>query len=103
MIIRKQGFLEFWLRHYHLHWSTNEHIYRFHQYDDPKVRVRVSAAKYPDQTVHFIAEGPLGRKFDYKFEMPPCDSRGLYVVITWNGNKVYWYLNSKLVETTTVD
>ena len=103
MIFCQEGYVEFWLRHHHPHWSTNEHIYRFHQYDDPKVRVRVRAAKYPDKRVHFLAEGPLGCGFGYRFDMPPCDARGLHVVITWKENKVYWYLNSKLVETAIVD
>src|SRR5688572_24061352 len=95
-----QGTRELWLNHDHSDWSTNAHVYRF----APVVShyVRVVAVKHPNQTLEVEADGPMGRRFQFRFHMPACDSRGLHLVIAWECNQIQFFLNTNLAESFTV-
>jgi hypothetical protein len=94
------GTRELWLNHRDNDWSTNGHVYRF----PPVVRqhVRMVVVKHPNKTVVIEADGPFGRRFNFRLPMPTCDGRGLHVVITWENQVINFYLNGQLAESFTL-
>jgi len=59
---------------------------------------RISAIQHADKTFEIIADGPLFERFQYRCKVPPCDERGLFVVLTWNIETFSLYLNGKPVD-----
>lgn len=51
----------------------------------------VKVAKNPDQTVNVTVE-LKGMTFTFHARMPRCDSRGLFVAVTWSNTEVKLYL-----------
>jgi hypothetical protein len=99
MGVQDEGTITFWLRHQHADWATNGHRYDLGR--TYRSGVFVEAVKQPDRTIELSVSGPLGETFDMRSPIPPCDARGLFVAITWQGTKADLYLNGEHAQTVT--
>jgi hypothetical protein len=93
MGIEQEGSIAFRLRHDDPDWATNDKSYRFNTVESGPIRTW--AMKKADKTVEFHVSGPLKREIVLEGKMPPVDSNGLHVVITWSPTNVQLYLNAK--------
>jgi hypothetical protein len=99
--LQKEGSATFWLRHRDRDWAVNEKEYQFGEIR--KSGMSVEASKHTDKTIDLLVSGPLGQDFKFRHPIPKCDSRGLFVAVTWQDLEVKLYLNGKLTEVVTVD
>jgi hypothetical protein len=97
MSLQDEGSIERWLRDEQFDWASNSLQYDF----QPITRggITISAVKHPDKTVEANIDGPFGRQFQFKHAIPECDSRGLFIAITWKANEMKFYLNAELIQT----
>ena len=94
--LSKKGSIATLLQHDHPNWPTNRAVYHF-----PEITlegITFNATKNYDSTVTIFIDGPFGKSYDFKEPIPPCDERGLHVVVTWGKNEVILYLNGKRVK-----
>jgi hypothetical protein len=100
MSIKNEGSLVFWLNHEHKDWPTNSSGYNFgtSRIED----ISAETKKHPDKTIEIKIIGPFNKTFVFQRPIPPCDQRGLQVVITWGNDKVQLYLNGKLEDSKTI-
>ena len=98
MSVQKEGTITFWLRHEDEDWPINSNGYRF-----PTVThdgISVEPVKLPDKTMEVRVYGLLGQALTFRNPIPPCDERGLFVVITWKAPEwVKLYFNGNPIET----
>lgn len=90
-----EGTVSFWLRPERPGGLTDASVVRF-----PPVShgsLRVTAVKNPDGKITITTDGLHGRTFTFSEPIPPCDERGLFVVVTWTTAKVELYFNGKAV------
>jgi len=78
--IMKEGSINFFCRHEHKDWTTNENQYTFDGPNDAPIRTR--ATKHTDRTLEIRAAGPLGEVVSTRQPLPECDERGAMVTIT---------------------
>ena len=97
----KKGSATFWLRHRDRDWVVNEKEYQFGEMR--KSGMSVEASKHTDRTINLLVAGPLGKDFKFHHPIPKCDSRGLFVAVTWKDVEVKLYFNGRLIEIVTVD
>lgn len=91
-----EGTVDFWLKHEHGNWATNDYGYDFGRFQTRELSI--SALKHPDRTIELEISGPFGQ-FNFRHPIPECDERGLYVAITWRDSEIQLYLNGQLVDT----
>ena len=97
MSLKQEGSMDFWLKHPHRDWATNDNGYRFGPFSYEGITC--SAIKHPNRTIEISVRGPFDRRFTFRYPMPQCDERGLHVAITWKDDQVKLYLNGKHVGT----
>jgi hypothetical protein len=56
--------------------------------------ITLELAKNSDRSITVTLNGTSGGPFTFRRPIPPCDSRGLHVVIAW-GSEVVLYLNGQ--------
>ena len=89
------------MNHEHKDWSTNLSGYNFGAIKQQEISAE--AKKLPDKTIEIKIVGPFDESFVFQRPIPLCDKRGLQVAITWNNNKVEFYLNGQLEDSKTVE
>jgi hypothetical protein len=89
----REGSVTYWLRSKQENWATDENEYKFPNVNEQGIEIET--AKTKDKTLSVVIRGPLKRMFTFRSFIPPCDSRGLFVVITWKDPEVNLYLNAK--------
>lgn len=95
--LRDEGSVSFWLRNEEdAEWPMNTKEYRFGRIRQSGLTVE--ACKHIDGTIELLVGGPLGRDLRFRCPVPPCDNRGLFVVINWRRPTAKLYLNAKLAE-----
>jgi hypothetical protein len=100
MGLKNEGSIVFWLNHEHKDWPTNSSGYNFGTIAQKDISAE--AKKHPDKTIEIKIIGPLDKTFVFRRSIPPCDQRGLQVVITWKHDNVQLYLNGKPEDSKTV-
>jgi len=96
MNIQPEGSVSFWLNPEHGDWPTNSSGYEFPRCASSGIALR--AVKHPDRILQIDIEG-LAQPLTFSTQIPVCDERGLFVVVTWTIQKACLYLNTQLVQT----
>lgn len=87
------GTITFWATAKHPNGLTDSSVVRFPPLSHGSVRV--TSVKNPDGKIAINIEGLHGRSFAFNEPIPPCDARGLFVVITWTPQRVTLNLNGQ--------
>ncbi len=100
MAMNTEGSIRFWLQQEQPDWTIDENVYQFRSIRQSGIAIK--ATKHPDKTIELNVTGPLGQSLRFRQPIPPCDKRGLHVVLTWKQSEIKLYLNANPVETLSV-
>jgi hypothetical protein len=93
----EEGTVNFWIKPNRPSDFTDPMPARFPPFTSGDIKVEV--IKNPDRRAHVTISGLHGRRHVLSGVIPPCDSRGLMVTVTWTSRLVTLFLNGKDVDT----